>query len=510
MPRRAAGAGRPLAERGRIANEGMTSAFSAHGRHTLDGTVRVFLAEALILPTGLVTTAVLTRNLGTEGYGLFTLAATLVTWVEWCISALFARATYLRISEAADWRPIGTTVLRLHLAVSTASAAVLLLLADPVARMLGEPVLSGYLRLFAIDIPIASVAHAHRDLLIGMGGFRQRALISAGRWTVRLLLIVALVGLGFSVPGAIVASMGATLVAAGIGRCFVRASLFTRTQASARSLLGHAVPLFLCSICMMAVDRLDLFFLKTLGGSADLAGIYGVAQNLAIVPRLFALAFAPLLLSTLTRLLRDGDQRLARGMGRDGMRLVLVLLPFAAMAAGAAGEVVEAIAGRRFGAAGPLLAILLFGGLASTMMSVGTAVLTAGGRSGMTFVIAGPLVPAAIVGHLLAIPRFGAVGAAAVTAACTVLGALGTMAAVYRYWRIAPPVGSLVRSVVVGGGAYALAAGWPVSGLLLPVKFAVIMLLIAAGLLGLGEFDRREVALARSLVPWSLQVAHDE
>jgi hypothetical protein len=34
------------------------------GRHLLDGTVRVFLAEALMLPTGLLTVAVLTRRLG--------------------------------------------------------------------------------------------------------------------------------------------------------------------------------------------------------------------------------------------------------------------------------------------------------------------------------------------------------------------------------------------------------------------------------------------------------------
>jgi len=48
------------------------------GRHVLDGTIRVFLAEALLLPTGLLTTAFLTRRLGPEGYGLFLLAAPLV------------------------------------------------------------------------------------------------------------------------------------------------------------------------------------------------------------------------------------------------------------------------------------------------------------------------------------------------------------------------------------------------------------------------------------------------
>jgi O-antigen/teichoic acid export membrane protein len=476
----------------------------------LDGTVRVFLAEALILPTGLVTTAVLTRHLGTDGYGLFTLVATLVAWVEWSVTSLFARATYQRIGEAADWRPVGTTVLRLHLAASTACAVLLVVLAPPMARLLGEPALIGYLRLFAIDIPIFSLAHAHRDILIGMGGFRERALMSAGRWSARLLLIVALVGLGFSVTGAIVASIGASLVEVGIARCFIRPSLLAPTHVPSLSLLGHAAPLFLYAISMMLFDKLDLFALKTLGGSAELAGVYGVAQNLAIVPRLFALSFSPLLLSTLTRLLRDGNQRRARDMGRDGMRLVILLLPFAGMAAGAAGEIVQAVAGQRFGGAGPLLAVLIFAAVAMTMISVATAILTAAGRPGWTFAVAGPLVPMAITGHLLVIPRFGAVGAAAVTAGCAGLGALVTMGAVHRLWRIAPPAASLVRSGLMCGAAYALATLWAAGGLVLVLKLGVIMVLIAAGLLALGEFDRREIALARSLMPWPVQAVQDE
>jgi hypothetical protein len=54
-----------------------------------------------------------------------------------------------------------------------------------------------------------------------------------------------------------------------------------------------------------------------------------------------------------------------------------------------------------------------------------------------------------------------------------------------------------------------MAAG-AAAGLLLPFKLGVITLLIAAALLGLGEFDRREIALVRSLIPWPLQAAHHE
>jgi O-antigen/teichoic acid export membrane protein len=79
------------------------------GRHLVNGTVRVLLAEAVFPLTGLITAAFLTRRLGPAGYGLFTLVATVVTWVEGSLVTVFARATFKFVAEAEDWRPIGTT-----------------------------------------------------------------------------------------------------------------------------------------------------------------------------------------------------------------------------------------------------------------------------------------------------------------------------------------------------------------------------------------------------------------
>lgn len=56
---------------------------SSSGQSFMSGTFWVFLAEALIFPTGLVTAGILTRNLGQDGYGVLTL----VSWVEWTITS---------------------------------------------------------------------------------------------------------------------------------------------------------------------------------------------------------------------------------------------------------------------------------------------------------------------------------------------------------------------------------------------------------------------------------------
>jgi O-antigen/teichoic acid export membrane protein len=469
----------------------------------LEGTIRVFLAQALFPVTALITTAFLTRRLGAEGYGLLVLAASLVVWVEVSINSLFSRAAIKFVGNAEDWRPIGSAIARLHLIASGCAAVLLVLLSVPLAQVLNEPLLRGYLCLFALDIPLAGLAHAYRDVLVGSGGFAQGALMSAGRWIARLLLIVLLVELGLSVPGAILGSLGASLVELTIGRRYVRLSLFHRAPVAVPpSFWSYALPLFLSALSLSCYTRLDLFALKVLGGTAVQAGVYGAAQNLSLLPGLFAASFSPLLLATLSRLLRDGRASLAREISRNAMRAVLALLPVAAMIAGATHEIVGFFFGTIFLPAAQLLGMLIFGAVALVMMSVAIAIVTAAGKPRWTLILTGPLVPLAVIGHLVLIPRFGALGASIVTTLLAGLGALVAMLAVYRLWQIVPPTLTLGRSILVSGLAYTLSTLWPVSGSLVLAKLLVISSAFSLAFLVLGELRKSEIAMLASFLPW--------
>ena len=105
------------------------------------------------------------------------------------------------------------------------------------------------------------------------------------------------------------------------------------------------------------------------GTSADV-GLYAAAQNLAVPPGLFALSLAPLLLATLGRLRRDGAEADARRIARDALRVSLALVPFAALVAGTADDLVRVVFGPSFGGAGLLLALLFAAGVALVVMSV--------------------------------------------------------------------------------------------------------------------------------------------
>ncbi|MFB2980556.1 lipopolysaccharide biosynthesis protein [Microseira sp. BLCC-F43] len=471
----------------------------------LGGTIKIFLAEALLLPTGIITAAFLTRKFGPEGYGLFTLSATIIAWIGWSLTSIFTRATIKFVGETEDWRPVGTTVLRLHLWVGGGAMLLIWLLADGVAMVLREEAIALYLRLFALDIPLFCLAYAHRSILVGVGKFSQRAIATALRWIARLLLILLLVEMGLSISGAILGSVGASLVELAICRFYIRPSPFAASNFPARKLWDYGVPLFLFALSMRLYEKLDLFALKILGGTAADAGFYGAAQNLSLIPGIFSLAFAPLLLSTLTRTLYAGDRDSAKKISRDAMGAVLLMLPFAGMTAGAAPEIVTLIFGKAFLPAAPLLAVLIFGALGLAMISITTAILTAAGKPDWTFILTAPLLPLAIIGYWFLIPLLGAMGASIAFAAFAILGALVTVLAVYRLLQVFPPITTLCRTILVSGLAYVLAANFTVDAGWVVVKLLALALAILLALLLSGEFSKSEIIsiLGRMRLPIS-------
>ena len=468
--------------------------------HLAVGTLQGLVASAVSLPTGILTAAFLTRQLGPERYGLLSVSVTIVVWIQITISMGFSRGAVKFVSAATDWQSVATKFLQCQLLVSLASAAVLVAVAPVVASWLKAAELSTYLRLFSLAIPIATLGFIHQSFLVGREYFGRRALLTAAFWLSRMLLIFLFVGLRSSVSSAILAIIGAFVVVLIGARFCVSPPLLKHSDFPFRKLWDYAWPLFFYTLGMNLFTGLDLLFVKAISGTPQAAGFYGAAKNLTIVPALFAISFSPLLMAKLTKLSSKGQQEAARTMTRQAMRLVFCLLPFAGMAAGAAREVVAAIYGDPFLHAAPLLALLIFGALGITMIKVTATTLIAAGRPRLPFVLVGPFVAIAPGMHVLLVSQFGAVGAAAGTTALAWLGASATMWAVHRVWHVLLPGVTFFRSLIISGLAYAIAASWQSPGVLLLLKLPAIGFIIVLAFLSLGEFSATEISFARSLI----------
>lgn len=457
------------------------------------------MAEVLLPVTGIVTASFLTRRLGTGDYGLLVLASTLISWIELAINSLFSRASVKIVSDSADWRPVGSTLLRLHTYISLGALAVCWMSAKPLAALMGEPRLASCFALYALDIPLFSLAHCHRSLLVGRGRYTERAKASAGRWIVRLLLILFLVEMGLSLQGAILGNIGASLAELALARYYIRPSWKGRMQ-SAVALWNYALPIFLGAIALRFMG-LGLFLLKMLGATAAQAGIYGAAQNIAFVmPGILAVSISPLLLSTVSRVLRDKDLIAARVISRNAIRAVIAALPFAAMAAAASDEITVLLFGRHFAGSGPLMEILVFAGIAMILINLQNAILIASGNPSWILKLTAPLLPLAVAGHLLAIPVWGPAGAATVTAAVTCLGALIGLIAVRRRLQVHLPMATTMRALLLSGVVSVLLHIWSASGFAVLAQMAAVAVLIAGGFILLGELRRDEIRFFRSVL----------
>lgn len=312
--------------------------------------------------------------------------------------------------------------------------------------------------------------------------------------------MIILVAGGLSVFGVMLAIIGSTLLELRLYRRTLRPALFSRAGLKPWSLWNYSWPLFLSAVSLAAVGRMDLFAVKALGATVEEAGLYGAAQNLALLPTFLGMSAAPLLLSSVSRALSRGDASLARTMTGQAMRGVLALFPLAAVIAGSAGEIAACLFGASFQGTGRFLPALIFGAAATLPLSVALTVLIADGKPRMTYVLTGPLVPLALLGHVVVIPRYGPFGASLVTASVAFIGMVIGLVTVGRLWGVVPPLGMVVRTLVVSLLAIAAAMAWPTPGLLVFVKLFVLTGLVVACYWALQEFTQDEMALVRSLL----------
>jgi O-antigen/teichoic acid export membrane protein len=446
----------------------------------------VFAAELLLLPTGLITAGFLTRQLGAEGYGVFTLLATVVGWLQWITNSMLGRAAHRMVAGAADWRPVAAVVVRLHFQVGLLMSTGLFLLAPLLAAALHQPSVTGLLRLYAVDVLLFACSMGYRNVLIGRSDHATWAAGTAVRWLVRLAAVVGFVSLGWSLTGAVLGVMSANVAELAVGRWRVGALVRSTADDAARirrALLTVVAPVALAGIGMRTFDKADFLLLSVMGSTAASLGHYGAAQNLTIIVSIVASAVTPTVLAAISTLRLQGDHIAARRIALDALRLPFLVLPFTTLAAGAASEILQTIYGASFAAAAVPFSLLMVASGALLVVSVCTVLLVAADRGWAAVAISTPMLLTLVLCAMVLIPRYGSVGAAVATLITATGGAVAALVIATRTIGVPYPVRSMVVGALLALAAYAVSRGWPVSGALATVGKLVLLSGVLGGLL---------------------------
>jgi O-antigen/teichoic acid export membrane protein len=455
----------------------------ARGELRLRDSFLVRAAEGLALPAGLVTVAVMTRDLGAAGYGQFALAASVTASVQMSIMAVYSRTTVKLVAESDDWRQMAGPIVRFHLFTGIVSALVLFACAPLLGLALRSDALTANLRLFSLDLLFFVWGHGVRSALIGGGRFQRRAGATAARWLARVILIVLLVKSGFGIPGAIWGSIGAsfTELVVNAWRCGIplRGGMALRYGV----FLQRAAPLAAAAIPFRIFDSLDLLMLKGLGGTDAQAGVYAMAQNAMRIGGVLTVSLWPMLLSAVTNAIRAGRIGDAHRATQDAMLLVLGGLLTSSAISGASYEIAAFIYGPEHRAAGTLIAILVPMSFAGVWTSLMVAALQGAERHRPAIVIGTAMCVCAALVYWVVIPRFGSLGAAAAALGISMAGSAA--GAVLLHWETGASPPKLALGVSGAGYVLLTMLGhwWPVSTSWMPVKVAGLGLLAASLLL---------------------------
>lgn len=370
----------------------------------LRGPAVVFLADALVLPVGLLTVVLLSRLWGPADYGLYGLVLSITLWLEWLVVALFGGVGLQMMARDPKAEDVANFLLQANI-VSGTVVALLLVAAAPL--LAAEP-LRSLLWVSSPLLPLAGVGQAHRSRLIVLEKFGVRAGGVALKMLVRAL---GTVGVVFW-DGGVLAAVAVFPLAGLVEVVFYRFWLRTRWwggRGQVRLPLRSAGAYLIFMGSQRLVERLDLLLLRALGLPMAEVGMYAAAQSVALPPALLGNSYAS---TVQTRVHLASSREEGQRAGWRALAVGISTLPAALAAVYLAEPLVALAYGPAFSGTAPLVAPLLLAGSLHATSTLASAALQGLGHVRWTSVLGIVQVALTAAALLVVVPRYGATGAA--------------------------------------------------------------------------------------------------
>ncbi len=471
---------------------------------TARGTVLLVLSKALFLVGSVLIHVFLGRTLGPEGYGQYGLVMSILLWFEVVVNSAVPWAVSKLISERKTLaRPVFLQGIGLQLIFSTLVLAVFIALAPALSRVFGDRTIRILLWWVALDIPCFALLSVFLTYFNGQQHFGRQGIVSISRILFKVLATILLVLGGYSIRGALVANIIASLLALATGLFFIRLPAPDSQKVHlVRRVLSFGIPYTLFLLSAQLLLSIDLWSVKILVHDPAAAGFYTSAQTISRVPYFLFLGLTTALFPALSHSVSSGQIEASRVQVRQAMRLqALVLLPAGAIVSASSGAVVKLFFGADFHPAVVPLTLLIWGMILFTcfynlavILSVTGRPLTALGLS-LVFICGDGLL------NWLLVPRMGMTGAALATLLTTLGGTLALVIVVTRRYGVLLPGWALIKMVAAAGLVFGLSALVPLDGFLLILEGLVLFAIFIAGMVALKEVHREDFDRLGALWP---------
>ena len=435
-----------------------------------------FLSEIATTALGFFATLYVARALGSQGddvLGVYFVVVAVVIWLRVVGNLGLQTAVKKRLSEGVDQGKYLVAGVLLQ-------GALFLVLAG--ALLAAEPLLSGYLR----GVPVVVVV----GLLFATGAFKFTAAVLDGldlvhvssvltplERTVRSLVQIGAIFLGFALTGLFAGYAAGAVVAALAGVLYVSPSVSLPSREHLVDLLSYARYAWLTSLSGRAFASMDTLVLG-LFVADGLIGVYEVSWNLASVLAVFGASVARSMFPAISELSSDARREEVAGLVTDSVRFAgLLLVPGLVGAAILQGEVLR-IYGPEFTKGGLVLVVLVAARLVYVYQQQFVNALNATDRPDLAFRVQGLFVVANLALNLLLVALYGWVGAAVATATSAVVGLAAGYVAITSVLPVEMPTAELGRQA---GAAVLMGAVVLAGKTVLPRTLPVALGLVALG-----------------------------
>jgi O-antigen/teichoic acid export membrane protein len=466
------------------------------------GNRQLLVARISFFAAGYCVAAILARTLGATGYGVYGVVISQVLWLELLANAGVPAVTARLVADGRhDPGVIESSARALLVSLSLLLLVFGWLVAPELSQLMRIASGTVLFRIAILDLPFAAVYASYEGILHAR---RQYGTVAAAHVFFafgKLAAVLAVVGLGVSLEGALFATVVAT--AAVCAALIVHSPLrsFRVAPSLIRELAIAAAPVCVFLVLGQVLVNLDLWSLKSMWtGPSAVIGQYVASVNLARTLMLIPSVQAGVLFASIAWAAATGDAAQARRHICEGTRFALVLAAAACVLLGLNGaDLLSVLFSPEYAPGQPFLRLLLVGFSQFALLDAFAHALMATGRRWIVAGVVVIAVPLAWLGNYLLIPRFGALGAAismvvGVTLVTVVIGSIA-----YRQFGALVRWSTLTRVMIAAGIVGMVSAAISGSGPLVVVKVAMLGVLYLFVLYRLGEVTPEDFGFPRRL-----------
>ncbi len=448
--------------------------------------------------------AYLGRSLGPELYGVFGVISAFIFVNEY----MLLKGVYETISKfIAEQDESAKTIIRMTLkmlgTVCLLVGAVYFLFAQQIALLMNDPELSVYIKLFSFIIPIVGISTVYLGALNGLRQFGRQALISIVFSTVRLVSVILLVFLGFSVKGAVLGLILAELFRLGISKRLCRPAN-VNIKVDGRKIFRFGLQLMGIALVSSLIMNLDLFAVKIILKDNLQTGFYTAATTIAKAGLFLMFPVALTVIPTISKSISDGNRVLTEQYIEKALRLLLMfVLPLSLIIMATSRNCISIIYGDSYLAASGALNMLILATVLLSLKVVMYNVMVASGRPRYIILIGMFSLFIDVLLMMALVPRMGLMGAAMATAITHAFGFLLSYWYVARKYMTRALSPSLIRIVLASLAVYFIARLYAPAGMMLFLYYVLLLCVFFVILVMMKEINITVLKL-RLIEAWGL------